>query len=54
MEKIELSDKKLEQLQNQPIIESGMFKSIDGRWFINKVTITSIKSMKYVDKVMES
>jgi len=52
--KVELSDKKVEELQRQPIIESSMFKSMDGRWFIHKTTTTCIKPVAYVEKVMES
>ncbi|MFH1972766.1 MAG: hypothetical protein ABIJ18_04795 [archaeon] len=53
-DKVELTDKKIEELQRQPIIESSMFKSMDGKWFIHKTTTTSIKPVSYVEKVMES
>jgi len=53
-EKLELSEKKVEELQKQPIIESSMFKSMDGKWFIHKTTTTTIKPVTYVEKIMES
>ncbi len=52
MEKLELTDRKVEQLMEQPVIESSMFKSMDGKWFIHKTTTTTIKPVKYVEKVL--
>ncbi|MBL7051552.1 MAG: hypothetical protein ISS01_00520 [Nanoarchaeota archaeon] len=49
---IELTAKKVEQLNEQPALESNMSISRDGKWFIHKTTITTIKPVKYVDKVM--
>lgn len=54
IQKIELSPKKLEELQKQPIIESNLFKSLDSKWFVHKTTITTIKPVAYLEKVMES
>lgn len=51
---IELTDKDVERLKNQPILESKVFKSKDGQWIVNKVTITDIKSINYLEKVMGS
>lgn len=40
---MELSEKKLEQLNKMPIIESVITKSEDGQWVIHKTIITDIK-----------
>jgi len=48
---IELSPKKIEKLNDQPIIETQMFVSEDRQWFIHKTTITDIKSLNYMEKV---
>jgi hypothetical protein len=47
-----LSDKKEEQLRDMPIIESRYFVSEDGKYFVHKTTITDIKPVLYVEKVM--
>ena len=39
---VELSAKKIEQLRKQPIIESIILKSEDGKWVIHKMVITEI------------
>ena len=49
-----LGEKKLEQLSKQPIIESFVNKSQDGKWIVHKTTITDIKPMSYFDKVLNS
>ncbi|MBL7054871.1 hypothetical protein ISS05_03885 [Candidatus Woesearchaeota archaeon] len=48
----ELTQKKIEQLNKQPIIETNVNKSADGRWITTKTTITDIKSVKYFEKVL--
>jgi len=50
----ELSAVKIEQLNKQPIIETVISKSEDGRWVIHKTTITDIKPVSYFEKVMSS
>jgi hypothetical protein len=50
--KMELSEKKLEQLNKQPIVETTIRKSEDGKWVIHKTTITDIKPMSYFEKVL--
>lgn len=50
----ELNPKKIEDLNNQPIIETKMFLSQDGLWFIHKTMITDIKAVSYVEKVMDA
>jgi hypothetical protein len=47
----ELSKGKIEQLNKMPIIESTVSKSDDGKWVIQKVIITSIKPVKYFEKM---
>ena len=42
----ELSQSKIEQLNKMPIVESSVSKSDDGKWIVNKVTITSKPSLK--------
>jgi hypothetical protein len=49
----ELSKKKIEQLNKMPIIESTVGKSDDGQWVIQKTIITSIKPIKYFEKMLE-
>jgi hypothetical protein len=50
----ELSQTKIEQLNKQPIVETSVAKSADGKWFLHKTTITSIYPRSYMDKVMDS
>lgn len=50
----ELHAKKIEELNEQPVIENFMYVSLDGRWFVHKTIITDIKPVNYVKKVMES
>jgi hypothetical protein len=47
-----LSDQKIEQLSKQPIIESQVSKSEDGKWLIHKTIITDIKPVAYFEKVL--
>lgn len=47
-----LSNIKIEQLSRQPIIESSISKSEDGRWIIHKTIITDIKPVSYFEKVL--
>ncbi len=51
-EPVVLGDKKIEQLSRQPIIESFVSKSQDGKWVVHKTTITDIKPMSYFEKVL--
>jgi len=48
-----LSEKKVEQLQKQPIIESSLKKSMDGQWLLHRTTILDIKPMTYLEKVLD-
>ena len=50
----ELSSTKIEQLNKMPIVESIVTKSDDGKWVIHKTIITSIKSIKYYQKMLEN
>lgn len=50
---MELSDKKIEELQEQPIVESTTTMSEDGKWCVHKTIITDIKSREYMEKVLE-
>jgi len=50
----ELSPTKIEQLNKMPIVESTVSKSDDGKWVIQKTVITSIKPIKYFQKMLES
>ena len=47
-----LSNIKIEQLSRQPIIESSISKSEDGKWVIHKTIITDIKPISYFEKVL--
>lgn len=50
----ELTSAKIEQLNKMPIVESSVTKSDDGKWVIHKTTITSIKAVKYYQKMLEN
>lgn len=50
----ELTPTKIEQLNKMPIVESSVTKSDDGKWVISKIVITSIKSIKYYQKMLEN
>ncbi len=49
----ELSESKIEQLNKQPIIETSIKKSEDGRFVIHRTIITDIRPTKYYEKVLE-
>ena len=49
---MELSSKKLEQLNKMPIIETVITKSEDGQWVIHKTIITDIKPISYYEKIV--
>ncbi len=51
-EQATLSNLKVEQLSKQPIIESIITKSEDGKWLIHKTVITDIKPVSYFEKVL--
>jgi hypothetical protein len=51
LQTVELHPKKIEELNQQPILETFMQVSEDGKWFIHKTVITDIKPRKYMDKV---
>ena len=36
-----------------PILESSYSKSKDGKYLIHRVTITTIKPVKYIEKVLQ-
>ncbi len=49
----ELSKTKIEQLNKQPVVETTLAQSADGKWIIHKTIITDIKPVSYMKKVME-
>ena len=51
---MELSAVKIQQINKQPIVESSVSKSEDGKWLIHKTVITDIKPVSYFEKVMAS
>jgi len=51
---VELSAVKIQQLSKQPIVESSISVSEDGRWVIHKTIITDIKPRTYFEKVLEN
>jgi len=53
METVELTEKKIEELSRQPVIESKVRKSNDGKWLIHQTKITDIKPVGYFEKVLE-
>lgn len=48
----ELSEGKIKQLMEMPIIESKTLKSENGDYIIHKTVITDIKPRKYYEKVI--
>ena len=50
--KQELSQTKIEQLNKQPVLESSVSKSEDGKWLIHKTIITDIKPVSYFEKAL--
>ena len=51
---IELTQRKIQELNEQPVVETFMYISQDGKWFVHKTMITDIKSVNYVKRVMEN
>jgi len=49
----ELSSKKIEELNKQPIVEAVIKRSDDGKWIIHKTVITDIKPCSYFEKVIQ-
>lgn len=49
----EITEAKAEQLNRQPIIETFVNKSKDGKWVIYKTVITDIKPVSYLEKVID-
>ena len=47
-----LTNQKIEQLSKQPILETQIAKSEDGKWIIHKTVITDIKPIAYFEKVL--
>ena len=50
---IGLSKVKQQQLNRQPILETQISKSEDGKWIIHKTIITDIKPVSYFEKVLD-
>lgn len=54
MVSVELSAVKIEQLNKQPAVETSIKLSEDKKWLIHKTTITDIKPVSYMEKVLAS
>ena len=52
MIKQKLSETRIEQLSNQPIIEASVILSEDRKWLMHKTVITDIKPAIYMEKVI--
>lgn len=50
---MEFTPQKIEQLKKQPIIETSINKSEDGKWVLHRTTILDIKPVSYMEKVLE-
>ena len=48
-----LSQSKIEQLNRQPILETSIGLSEDGKWVIHTTKIVDLKPVKYLEKVLE-
>jgi hypothetical protein len=51
---VELSAVKIQQINKQPIIESSLSVSEDGKWVIHRTIITDIKPVTYFEKVLDN
>jgi hypothetical protein len=51
-ETVEISERKAKDLERQPVIENSWFQSTDKKWLVHKTTITDIKPMAYMEKVL--
>ena len=51
---VQLSEKKVEQLKNVPLIRQRIFKTTDGRFVVTQLQISSVKPVAYFEKVLES
>ena len=49
---MEISQKKLKALNRQPIVETSIRRSDDGKWVIHKMTITEIRSATYYQNLL--
>ena len=49
---MEISQKKLEALNRQPIVETSIRRSDDGKWVIHKTTITEIRPATYYQNLL--
>lgn len=49
-----IGEKKMQHLMKMPYIETWVSKSKDGKWIVNKTTITSIKPTKYFEAVLNN
>ena len=47
-----LTNQKVEQLSRQPVLETQITKSQDGKWIVHKTIITDIKPVAYFEKVL--
>jgi hypothetical protein len=52
MVSLELSSVKIQQLNKQPIMESTVSVSEDGKWVMHRTIITDIKPVSYFEKVL--
>ena len=41
------------EFEDRPLLVSSFRKSKDGRYLIHRVTITTIKPVKYIEKVLQ-
>jgi len=49
-----LTNHKEEQLKKQPLLETKVFKSQNGQYIVFKTTITEIKPISYMEKVVSN
>jgi hypothetical protein len=49
---MELSAVKIQQINKQPVVESSIEVSKDGKWIMHRTIITDIKPMSYYEKVL--
>ena len=52
--RMELYDKKIEELNRQPVIESKVWRSKDSMWIIHETRILDFKPRAFFEKVMSA
>ncbi len=47
-----LSAVEIERIRKQPILQTQMILSEEGKWFVHRTITTDLKPMSYIEKVL--